>query len=430
MIRCLSLAVVAGCLFAAAPALAQAHAHAPAAAPAANDTGDLRTGVTRGLNVEIISDTEIYIDGVRFNSWDEVADAGVYRQAHARCGYHRDPDADDGIGLARDFSAADCTFNRTNIQPDYDPSVERYRIPVVVHIIQRTNGTGNISDAQAASQIDILNEDFQALAGTNGAPGTDMNVEFYLATEDPQGNPTTGITRSVNNTWFNDGGSYWNTLAWDTSRYLNIYSNSASGALGYVPNLPQGGIAGSNSDRVVVLYSTFGRNAPFSPFNLGRTGTHEVGHYFGLDHTFAGGCASASNCYQNGDLICDTNPESSPFFGCSSSSFSCGSSDPIDNYMDYSDDRCMNKFTPEQVNRMRCSLVNYRADLYEVVNDTPPCNAADIAAPAGVLDLADVDAFTGAFTSGDPAADIAVPFGFNDLSDIDAFIDLFQAGCP
>jgi len=259
-------------------------------------------------------------------------------------------------------SPSDCTFNSTNPNAAYDPSVTLYRIPCVVHVI--TSGSqGNLSPACVESGIRILNEDFLALPGTNGAPGTDTQIEFFLAEVDPNGNPTNGITYTNNNSWFNDNGSYWNTLAWDPDRYLNIYTNTASGALGYVSTFPQEGGAGSNSDRVVILYTTFGDCATEFPFNLGRTLTHEVGHYLGLFHTFQGGCGG--NCSTAGDLICDTNPESFPNYGCGSPS-SCGSLDPVHNYMDYSDDSCMYEFTPDQARRMRCSLEFYRPDLAEV----------------------------------------------------------------
>jgi hypothetical protein len=262
---------------------------------------------------------------------------------------------------------SDCSYNSTTIKAQYAPSVVTYTIPVVVHVIQRTSGTGYISPARIQTQIDILNEDFLAISGTNGSQGTDARIQFELATVDPNGNPTTGITYSQNNTWYNDGGSYWNQLAWDTNRYLNIYTNSASGALGYVPDLPQGGgIVGSSADRVVCLWDAFGRNAPIGPpYNQGRTVTHEVGHYLGLFHTFDGGCGGG-NCYTSGDRICDTNAESSPTFGCPGSKTSCGSQDPKDNYMDYSDDLCMRRFTPEQINRMRCTLENWRPNLARV----------------------------------------------------------------
>ena len=239
------------------------------------------------------------------------------------------------------------------------------RIPVVVHNIRSGGGTGNLSDTQIRSQITVLNEDFRAIPGTSGAPGADTNIEFFLADTDPNGNPTTGIVRYSNTTWFNDNGQYYNSIAWDTTRYLNIYTNNAGGGgvLGYVPALPHQGTAlNTNADRVVILYTAFGRPSSLSPYNLGRTTTHEVGHYLGLFHTFNGGCGSASACYQSGDRICDTNQEANPRFSCSSAS-SCGSSDPISNYMDYTNDACMNQFTLEQGRRMRCTLTHFRPNL-------------------------------------------------------------------
>jgi len=369
---------------------------------------------------EIISDTEIIADGYTYTSFDELYQSGYYNLDDTRCATNPIvlPGGDDLRG------GNNCTYNRTTILPEYDPSVAKYRIPVVVHIIQRTNGTGSMPDSRVTSQIEILNEDFQALAGTNGAPGTDGQIEFYLATEDPNGNPTNGITRSTNNTWYNDGGGYYNTLAWDTNRYLNIYTNSASGALGYVPDLPQGGIAGSNADRVVILHSTFGRNAPFAPFNLGRTVTHEVGHYLGLYHTFNGGC---SNSFTSGDRIVDTNPESSPTFGCPGSRNSCGSPAPFHNYMDYSDDICMNQFTPQQNNRMRCSLLTYRPDLYTIA--AAGCSSADLAEPFGELNFFDVSAFLGAFSDSDPSADLNGDGSYN-FFDVSEFLSVFAQGCP
>lgn len=372
---------------------------------------------------EVVSDTEIVADGVTYSSWQELMATGYFDQEGTRC-----RTLPSMVEVDLRGSSFDCSFSRTNVEAQYDPSNGLIRIPVVVHVIQNTSGTGSMTDSRVQSQIEILNEDFQALAGTNGSNGNDAQIEFFLATEDPSGNPTTGITRSTNNTWFNDGGSYWNSLAWDTNRYLNIYTNSASGALGYVPDLPQGGIVGSNADRVVILYSTFGRNAPFNPFHLGRTGTHEVGHYLGLYHTFNGGCASASSCSTNGDRICDTNPESSPTFGCPGSRSSCGQQAPKDNYMDYSDDICMEQFTDDQNNRMRCTLEHYRPNLG--ITGPTPCNAGDVAEPYGVLDLNDVNTFVGAFVAQDAAADLAAPIGVFDLNDLAAFVNAFNDGCP
>ncbi len=406
-------------------------AAAPGATAPASNTNPVQAGqfvnhLGADYDMEIISDTEIIIDGHTYNSWDAVAASGYYSLRDTRCGIDEAMLEIFDETVAPTGNGADCSFSTTNPRAVYDPSVEKYRIPVVVHVIERTNGTGAMTDARVQSQIDVLNEDFLALPGSNGAPGTDAQIEFYLATEDPNGNPTTGITRSVNNTWFNDGGAYYNSLAWDTDRYLNIYSNNGGGALGYVPDLPQGGIAGSNSDRVVILYSTFGRNAPFSPFNLGRTATHEVGHYLGLYHTFNGGCAGG-NCYTRGDRICDTNDEGSPTSGCPSSRSSCGSSAPIHNYMDYSDDRCMNEFTPEQSNRMRCTLLNYRPDLYELAQG--PCSIADFEQPFGELDFFDISRFIVHVQNQADEGDFNDD-GIVDFFDISAYLAAFTAGCP
>ena len=350
--------------------------------------------------------------------------ARFFHQDHERCGTP-DPRFLPG-GIPGIDVPGDCSLTRTVPGVAYDPSMGVYRIPVVVHVIQRTDGTGNIPDARVRSQIDILNEDFRALAGTLGEPGTDTGIEFYLATEDPAGNPTTGITRSTNNTWFDDRGRYWETLAWDTNRYLNIYTNSASGFLGYVPNLPQGGIVGSPEDRVVVLHSAFGRAAPLRPFDLGRTATHEVGHYLGLYHTFDGGCGSAGSCNTTGDLICDTNGQNDPTWGCPSSPRSCSLPAPFDNYMDYSDDRCMNKFTMEQARRMRCTLENYRPAVYSA--DPVGCSPADLAEPFGVLDVFDFLAFQNLFDQGDLAADLDGD-GSLTIFDFLEFQSRFGAGC-
>lgn len=271
----------------------------------------------------------------------------------------------EGTGpLFPQVNPSDCSYNLTNPSAAYAPT-NIIDIPVVVHVIQNTSGTGNLSDTLVQSQITVLNEDFRGLAGTPGAGGVDTKVQFHLATVDPNGNPTTGITHHTNATWFADSGSYWNSIGWPTDRYLNIYTNNAGGGgvLGYVPDLPQGGsVLNTLADRVVILYSTFGRPGSLPPYNTGRTTTHEVGHYLGLFHTFQGGCAAGS-CYSGGDRICDTNNESTAVFGCPGSSTTCGSPDPFHNYMDYTDDTCMTNFTAEQARRIRCTLMNYRPNL-------------------------------------------------------------------
>ncbi len=314
------------------------------------------------------------IDGLSFGSYGDWLQSDYFKSSGGRCAT---PDRDTRLALYGEsledaFGGGDCTAGSTNPSEIYEPGVN-YEIQVVVHILMNTACTqGVISDELVHSQIDILNEDFLALAGTNGSNGYDGQISFVLATEDPQGQPTTGITRTCNTTYYNDGGSYWNELAWDPNRYMNVYTNQAGGNLGYVPFLPADG-GGSNvgnaNDRVVVLWTSFGRDSSIGPpYDQGRTSTHEVGHYLGMEHTFSGGCGTASEpgCFSTGDLICDTNTESGPVFSpCQvGASSSCGTTDPSDNYMDYSDDLCMMRFTQQQVRRMRCTLEDYRTGIY------------------------------------------------------------------
>jgi len=296
-----------------------------------------------------------------FATFQDYVASSFFQEHGMHCGSERLPQF-HAMG-----TTADCNSSSTNPASEYDPNGGQvYEIPVVFHILRRNNGTGEVSDALINSQIDILNEDFRALAGSsNGTPqdGVDTRIQFTLA----------GITRSNKNSWYNDSGSYYNSLSWDTTQYLNIYTNQAGGNLGYAYVPSGGGVVGSSFDRVVLNWRYVGRNSPGgAPYNQGRTGTHEVGHYLGLYHTFQGGCASGG-CYTSGDLICDTAPEASPFYGCGTrDSCSGGGPDPTENYMDYTDDLCMNGFTAEQANRMRCTLANFRVDLAGGGDPPPP----------------------------------------------------------
>ena len=300
-----------------------------------------------------------------FADYNEYFRSPFFQRNDLRCGANRIPTIPGNEYRVQ----GDCGNNSTTISSQYNAAGgQLYRIPVVVHVLTNNRGQGDLSDALIQSQIDILNEDFLALAGSPGGAGTDSQIEFYLA----------GTTRTRNNTWFRDSGNYYDTLSWDTNQYLNIYTNQASGNLGYAYPPAQGGIVGSSFDRIVILYSAFGRNSSYGPpYNQGRTTTHEVGHYLGLAHTFAGGCAteSAPGCYTTGDLICDTNSESTPNYS-SCGRVTCGSSDPVTNYMDYSNDTCMTNFTFEQVNRMRCTLDNWRVNLADSGTNPLPGSAA------------------------------------------------------
>jgi hypothetical protein len=283
------------------------------------------------------------------------ATSKLFQDSGARCGTPEPP-------AVAEASPSDCGYQNTVINPEYDDD-RTFVIQVVFHVVKQNATVGNVTPALINSQMEILNEDFQALAGTPGSAGHNVKLEFVLAKFDPAGLPTSGIEVVTNATWFNDnaGGDAMKTaLNWDPTRYLNIYTNDAAGYLGYA-TFPSGGGAGGSHDGVVMLWNTVGRDAPYGPpYNQGRTLTHEIGHYLGLHHTFNDGC-STGNQYTSGDAVADTTPEASSTFGCPIGQTSCGGQlSPIENYMDYSDDTCMTRFTPEQGNRIRCSLWNYR----------------------------------------------------------------------
>ncbi|WP_412986568.1 M43 family zinc metalloprotease [Pontimicrobium sp. IMCC45349] len=244
-----------------------------------------------------------------------------------------------------------------------------YTIPVVVHVIHNGEpiGTGaNISDAQVISQITVMNEDFRRMAGTNGfntdPDGADVEIEFCLAQRTPDGCVTNGIDRidmsAVSTSWSGPGGNTDTVLKpatyWDASQYMNMWSvNFSDGSLLGYAQFPGGP---AESDGVVSNYTFFGSNDAAgvtlpAPFNLGRTMTHEVGHYLGLYHTFQGGCASD-------DFCADTPPIAGPNYGCPTGTDSCpgGDIDMVENYMDYSDDACMNVFTNDQKARILATM--------------------------------------------------------------------------
>lgn len=353
----LSQLLVISCLATAIPAVAFAKndagmRHAPLAPVHFNDDGSVTKGTKRFAT-----------HAAWFNS-DEFYQGGY------KCAALPPPPVDYA-------SASDCSLSGTTIKSEYNPGGgAAWQIPVVFHVISNSSGTGNLSDSLIQSQIDILNEDYRALAGSNGEGGTDVAVQFVLASVDPDGNPTNGIDRVTNTSWFNDSGDYQSQLNWDPDHYMNIYTNTASGALGYA-YFPQD-TAGQYYDGIVLLYSSVGRNSGSPPYDQGRTATHEVGHYLGLHHTFNGGCGSAASPYTTADLIADTNRDPDAHFGCSEATSTCsgGGPVPIHNYMEYTDDLCMYEFTPEQMNRIRCSLTNYRPNLYMAVDANLPPHAA------------------------------------------------------
>ena len=236
-------------------------------------------------------------------------------------------------------------------------------IPVVVHVVYRTS-TENISLAQIQSQMQVLNDDFRRLnadADNVWGQAADSEIEFCLATVDPNGNATDGIIRqstTVSSFGTNDrvkSASQGGSNAWPADKYMNMWvCNIGGGILGYA-QFPGGP---ASTDGVVMDYRYFGTTGTAqAPFNLGRTATHEVGHYLNLRHIWGDGGCGAS------DFVSDTPDSDGPNYGCALGNVACGTTDMVQNYMDYSDDACMNLFTAGQKARMLATLAGSRSSL-------------------------------------------------------------------
>ncbi len=255
------------------------------------------------------------------------------------------------------------------------------RIPVVVHVIHDREsgviggrGNPNISEEQILSQIRILNEDYRRMPGTPGynedPAGVDTGIEFFLAEFTPEGARSDGITRNYYSakTQFNpytDAATLAEIVSWPSDQYLNIWVCTFSGnsylgvaqfpSLSGVPGLDNADADKALTDGVIIDYRSFGDVGALGDpnYNQGRTATHEVGHWLGLLHTWGD-----ARC---GDDYCDDTPwaETSNRNSCNDVFSSCrGAStrNMIENYMDYSPDRCMNVFTFNQMERMHAVL--------------------------------------------------------------------------
>lgn len=284
-----------------------------------------------------------------------------------------------------------------------------YNIPVVIHIVHNGDalGTGeNITDAQARSQINVMNQDYRRMVGTPGGANTtglavDVEINFCLAQTDPSGNATTGIVRHniapyTNAVTNGAGGADWElrndveaakaATIWNPSQYLNMWtfrfggqplaSGGLEGLLGYAQFPDNSGLGGlsatngaANTDGVTASFDAFGTIAENDgsfimngTYNLGRTMTHEVGHWLGLRHIWGDNSACpGTNTATDKDYVADTPAASAANYSCASVVNSCPlnpGNDMTQNYMDYTDDACMDTFTNGQKLRMVAVMQN------------------------------------------------------------------------
>ena len=213
-------------------------------------------------------------------------------------------------------------------------------IPVYFHVIQSTtNTTGGVTQTMINNQMAVLNNAYRS-----------AGITFSLIS----------IDRTTNNTWYTVGkgttaeAQMKATLRKGGKDALNFYTAAiGNGLLGWA-TFPADYAGAPSKDGVVVLNSSL-PGGTATPYNLGDTGTHEVGHWVGLYHTFQGGCTG-------GDSVSDTAPEASSAAGCPVGRDTCsgGGVDPITNFMDYTNDACMTTFTTGQITRMGQQLTAYR----------------------------------------------------------------------
>lgn len=258
-------------------------------------------------------------------------------------------------------------------------------LPIVFHIMHGGEPVGsgtNIPSSFINAQLQQLNDDFRRAPGTAGfntnPVGADLEIEFCMATIDPDGNvlaepgidrvdaPSLGLNAPGYNTNYMDDVVKPNTI-WDPEQYVNVWVTPINlfffSVLGYAQFPSATGLPGLNanegpasSDGVVVSPETIGSVSLPNPaggvVGAGRTLTHELGHFFGLRHIWGdGGC--------NADDFCADTPQSDGSnYGCQTGSVSCNSVDMVENYMDYSDDLCMNIFTQDQKARVDVVLAN------------------------------------------------------------------------
>lgn len=230
-------------------------------------------------------------------------------------------------------------------------------IPVYVHVLTASNGSGAPTQNMIDNQIKVLNDAYSGLAPApnGGLAQTNTAYRFVVAGQDT----------TANDAWYTMGyGTAAETAAKTALRQggknaLNMYfANIGGGLLGWA-TFPSSYASKPSMDGVVILTASLpGGNA--APYNLGDTATHEVGHWLGLYHTFQGGCAKQA---AGGDGVADTPAEKSAAYGCPGTRNTCttiSGNDPTENFMDYTDDSCMYRFTAGQAARADSMWTTYR----------------------------------------------------------------------
>lgn len=319
-------------------------------------------------------------------------------------------------------------------------------IPVVFHIIHEY-GAENISKAQILDQMRIINEDFRRLhADTTNtrdifkSVAVDAEIEFKLATKDPQGNCTDGITRTVSSLTNGGDEEVKKLIRWNYRRYLNVWvikyvgrSGSDGGTvLGY-SRFPYN--TSESEDGIIINHEYVGSIGTGKATHMGRTLTHEIGHWLGLLHPFQNAdhdddCGT-TNCRTSGDRVCDTPPVLSASFGCILGTNSCSNDSPDlpdqeENFMDYANGRCANMFTEGQKDVMDFYLSKSEYRGQNVSSATATATGINISNPcAPRADFHVVDRYTTVCEGG--------TLSFEDLSwngEVTDRVWTFEGGSP
>jgi hypothetical protein len=301
-----------------------------------SNTGLVEAQSVKSSQPTVIGDEPFEFNGAIWKSRDEFFEHG--RCSTEKLSEEQVADIENQVKIFKD--------NQRESTGGFETNDTGGTINVYFHVIRRGTGisNGDIPDSQITNQMNVLNSSF---AGTGW--------QFTRVSTD----------RTTNSSWYTAGpgssaeAAMKNALRIGTADDLNIYtSNPGGGLLGWA-TFPSSYASRPKDDGVVVLFSSL-PGGTAAPYNLGDTATHEVGHWMGLYHTFQGGCARNSG---GGDAVADTPAEKSPAFGCPTGRNSCpniAGNDPIENFMDYTDDACMFRFSSGQDTRMDSLFTTYR----------------------------------------------------------------------